>query len=181
MISEALEMLSSLLRALIYVLPAYITNAMPVIFVKLLGRTTPIDGGAYAWDGRRVLGDGKTWEGFISGTSIGIGAGVLIYLLGNLGEFRSPFEPLSLSLGAMLGDLLGSFIKRRLGLRRGDPAPGLDQLGFLLCALGLAFMAHGVPNWLNPLLFITLITITGALHLATNALAYLIGLKDRPY
>ena len=67
-------MLENLLQALIFVLPAYVANGAPVIGVKLIGRATPIDRGAKAWDGRRVLGDGKTIEGLIVGISSGAAA-----------------------------------------------------------------------------------------------------------
>ena len=39
-----------------------------------------------------------------------------------------------LGFGALLGDALGSFIKRRMGIGRGKPAPILDQIDFLIVA-----------------------------------------------
>ena len=40
-----------------------------------------------------------------------------------------------LGFGALVGDALGSFLKRRLGIGRGKPAPFLDQLDFIIVAL----------------------------------------------
>ena len=174
-------MLGKILSALLYVLPAYVANATPVPFAKILKKTTPIDGGRFAWDGRRILGDGKSWEGLFSGIAGGILIGVILYLAGNLGGFRSISEPMVLSVGAMIGDIFGSFIKRRIGLERGELAPGLDQLGFLIIALTVSAAIYGVPDWFDPMIFACILIITVILHLSTNFIAYLLKLKDRPY
>lgn len=167
------------LKALIYVLPAYLANATPVVAVKIIGRSTPLDMGLRAWDGRRILGDGKTVEGLLSGTAFGTLFGLLMF---NLTEvFRSPVEPFLLSIGAMAGDVLGSFIKRRIGVERGGPMPVLDQLGFLVFSLLFSFSVYGVPHWFRADVAVALMVTTILLHLSTNYLAYVLGLKDRPY
>ena len=174
-------MLGKILSALLYILPAYVANATPVPLAKILKKTTPIDGGRSAWDGRRILGDGKSWEGLFSGIAGGTIIGVILYLAGNLGGFRSISEPSILSAGAMIGDVFGSFIKRRIGLERGEPAPGLDQLGFLITALIVSAAVYGVPGWFDPIILVCILIITAILHLSTNFIAYLLKLKDRPY
>ena len=174
-------MLESLVKSILYVLPAYVANGSPVVGVRIIGRRTPLDRGAKAWDGRRVLGDGKTVEGLIIGITIGTLAGLILYLCGNVGSYRAVLEPSLLASGAMLGDLVGSFIKRRIGLRRGQPAPGLDQLGFLVAALALSSIAYGFPSWMDALTLMLLLAVTALLHLGTNYLAYLLGLKAEPY
>lgn len=167
--------------AVAYVFPTYVANGAPVVFVKIIERSTPLDRGAVAWDGRRVLGDGKTVEGLLSALVSGFLTGVLLILAGNPGGFRTPLEPLTLSAGTMLGDLAGSFFKRRIGLERGKSAPILDQLGFLLTALLLAYLIHGVPRWFRFDVLLCLLALTGGLHVTTNALAYILKLKDKPY
>lgn len=68
------------LQGLYVFLPAYMANMSPVFSAKLVpGWTTPIDGGRMHRDGRRVLGDGKTWRGLVGG---GILAGITAVLLG---------------------------------------------------------------------------------------------------
>jgi len=84
-------------------------------------------------------------------------------------------------MGAMVGDIFGSFIKRRLGLERGRPAPGLDQLGFLAFALLFSTFAFGPPRGLDALTLILLAMVTAILHLGTNYLAYLLRLKAEPW
>jgi CDP-2,3-bis-(O-geranylgeranyl)-sn-glycerol synthase len=173
------EFYSRLLEALVFVLPSYIANATPVVSVKLIGRSTPLDMGLYAWDNKRILGDGKTVEGLISGIAVGTLVGLSIYSL--MGIFRSILEPLILSIGAMVGDILGSFIKRRIGIERGKPLPVVDQLGFLLSSLFFSYVTYGLPRWVSLDILIILLIITFFLHIAINYLAYLLRLKDRPY
>ena len=52
-----------LLFSLLFILPAYISNAGMVI----VGGGKPIDGGKSLRDGHRILGDHKTWSGAIKG------------------------------------------------------------------------------------------------------------------
>jgi CDP-2,3-bis-(O-geranylgeranyl)-sn-glycerol synthase len=79
------------------------------------------------------------------------------------------------SLGALLGDLFGAFLKRRLDILPGHPLPVVDQLDFILGALILT----------SPLLDITmgavliLVIATVPIHLLSNAAAYMLRLKKR--
>ncbi|GAB6148299.1 CDP-2,3-bis-(O-geranylgeranyl)-sn-glycerol synthase [Stetteria hydrogenophila] len=161
-----------ILEAFKYYLPAYVANAAPVV-VK--GKR-PIDGGRLFIDGRRLLGDGKTWEGLAGG--ILAGALVAALLAALLSE--PSLVPLGLvaSASALLGDMAGSFIKRRLGLERGQPAPLLDQLDFYAAAT-LGLYLAGARLSLGAVLALAVVTL--ALHRATNYAAYKLGLKDVPY
>ena len=73
-----------------------------------------------------------------------------------------------------MGDALGSFLKRRLGIGRGKPAPLLDQLDFLIVALILVALVIKL-NWL---FVIVAIVLTLIIHLIANTGAYLLGIKD---
>src|SRR3972149_4153462 len=55
-----------------------------------------------------------------------------------------------LALGALLGDLAGAFVKRRMGKPRGAKAPGLDQYDFVAVGLLLSLL---VPAWSVPRFF----------------------------
>ena len=79
-----------------------------------------------------------------------------------------------LGFGALLGDAIGSFLKRRLGIGRGKPAPILDQLDFIIVALILVSFAVK----LDLLVIVIALVLTLVIHLATNTFAYLLGLKD---
>jgi len=113
------------LETILTLLPALAANGAPVL-LRYAG--TPIDAGKLFVDGRRLLGDGKTWEGFATGSLYGSILAILISV-----ATCNPllaYGGILASLGAMLGDMFGAFIKRRLGLERGAPAPILDQLDF---------------------------------------------------
>ena len=166
--------------------PAYVPNNAAVLF----GGGPPIDGGR-TWGGRRVLGDGKTWRGTAAGWTTGLlFALVLNRLAGPVGDALGvslPIFPLgvlvALPLGAMLGDIGASFLKRRSGRERGAPFPGLDQLDFVVGALVLALIAD--PGWFLgtftlPVLLVVVV-LTPLLHVAANGVAYVLGLKTEPW
>jgi CDP-2,3-bis-(O-geranylgeranyl)-sn-glycerol synthase len=163
-----------------YIFPAYVANATPVVAVKLLGKAHPIDNRLYLPDGRRLLGDGKTIEGLIAGIAFGTLTGILINVF-IFQLFRTFYEILTIATGAMAGDILGAFIKRRLGLPQGHPAPMLDQLGFLIASLLLTHILFTLPQWLDIFTIILLLVLTFAMHVGTNLFAYSVGLKDRWY
>lgn len=154
------------------ILPAYIANSVPVLS---RGRH-PIDLGHRMPDGRRILGDGKTFEGFFVGLLFGTLAGIVGGLI--LGEAPYfAFLSCMLALGALVGDMVGAFIKRRIGIARGDPAPVLDQLDFVVGAL--LFVLPFYPLVWEQALFIML--VTPPIHLLTNFAAYKLGLKPNPW
>jgi CDP-2,3-bis-(O-geranylgeranyl)-sn-glycerol synthase len=154
-----------------FILPAYVANASPVV----LGGGRPIDGGRRLADGRPIFGSGKTIRGFLGGLLAGTAVGGIQAAVS--GSVILLFAGFLLSLGALFGDLLGSFIKRRMGLERGKSAPLLDQLGFLLFAVLFALPVR-TPSLQ---IFLILLAITPAVHLAANCLAYIAGLKEKPY
>jgi CDP-2,3-bis-(O-geranylgeranyl)-sn-glycerol synthase len=172
--------------ALWAMLPAYVPNNAAVLF----GGGPPIDGGR-TWGGSRILGDGKTWRGTAAGTV----AGTLVALLLNavaptvgatLGVSLPTFPlvvGVSLAFGAMLGDIAVSFLKRRFGRERGAAFPGFDQLDFVVGSLGLTAVV--APGWFAatfplPALLVVLVA-TPVLHVVTNGVAYLLGLKSVPW
>ncbi|NPA47904.1 MAG: CDP-2,3-bis-(O-geranylgeranyl)-sn-glycerol synthase [Thermococci archaeon] len=169
--------LSSLAWAVWYILPAYVANASPV----LVGGGRPMDMGRKWRDGKRILGDGKTWRGFFGGIAIGTAFGAFQYLITPSfygGSFKTALSlAFLLSLGALVGDLVGSFFKRRAGLPRGYPAIGLDQLGFLISALAFAYPVKTI----GPGQMIFLLIFTPFLHWGTNYAAYKIGKKEVPW
>jgi CDP-2,3-bis-(O-geranylgeranyl)-sn-glycerol synthase len=81
-----------------------------------------------------------------------------------------------LGCGALIGDIIGSFIKRRSGLQRGESYPFMDQLGFLVVALVFVFPVIPWPLvWL-----LVLAPITLGLHIGLNVLSYVVGIQEVP-
>jgi CDP-2,3-bis-(O-geranylgeranyl)-sn-glycerol synthase len=166
-------------------LPAYIPNNVAV----LAGGGRPIDGGRTLDDGTRILGDGKTWRGTAFGTAAGIGVALAlnqVHPLVSASIAAAPFPiaaAVSLAFGAMVGDILASFFKRRTGRQRGAAFPGIDQLDFVVVSLVLtAIVATGwfLETFTLPVIAAVLI-LTPLLHVSTNAIAYALGLKDEPW
>lgn len=173
-----------------FMLPAYLANVSALVF----GGGKPLDFGRNFRDGRRIIGNGVTWKGTIIGTLIGTIIGIIqgsisVYygnifnLIPGIMIIQGPIPTsivqgavigLFLGGGALIGDAVGSFMKRRIGIERGNPAPFLDQLDFVVGALVFASLIVFIP--LNMIIIILIISIV--LHLLTNMIAYLIGMKD---
>ena len=153
-------------------LPAMVSNATPT-FIR---RGTPLDKGKIFIDGRRVLGDGKTIEGLIVGIYFGFIVSLSYTIV--LGHYILALQLLASSLGALIGDIIGSFIKRRMGIPRGGRALVLDQLDFYLGANAL-LLASGFK--INIWIFLVGAIIVLVLHIITNRVAYMLGLKNVPW
>lgn len=138
-----------ILQALWLILPAYIANGSAV----LVGGGKPIDFGKNWRDGKRILGDGKTWRGLFSGAFVGMTCGFGLTVVAKyaamsdfsflgLNDFEGfPFMIIiifSLCFGALLGDIIESFFKRRIGKERGEDWIPFDQLDFVIGALLLS-------------------------------------------
>lgn len=187
---STISFLSLLAYALYFMLPAYMANVSALAF----GGGTPVDFKNNFTDGRRILGDGVTWRGtivgIILGTIIAAIQGIIFLYYGDIftlipgwisieGIIPNNYTEwiilgLCLSGGALIGDAAGSFIKRRIKIKRGRPAPFLDQLDFVIGALLFASLVVTIP--LDIILLILIFTII--LHLTANSIAYLLGLKD---
>lgn len=177
------DILGILIQAIWFILPAYFANAAPVVS----GGRFPIDGGKRFSDGNRILGDGKTIEGFLFGWLVGASLGLIQIIIWT--HFGSEFVllpktvswswlvPVLLSLGALLGDLVASFFKRRSNIERGAPVLGVDQLDLILGSL-LVTSPVWLPEWE---VIVVLLVVTPLIHLATNRIAFGLGLKSEPY
>lgn len=186
------DILAIILTGIWLTIPAYVANPSAVLF----GGGTPMDLGRKLKSGARILGDGKTWRGFFGGIFSGFVIGLILV------GVSIPFDEdhfgfgaypdfiiiiLLLSSGALIGDVLGSFIKRRLGRKRGSKAPGLDQYDFLVGAWLLLlifktqwFLDHYII-WPSTLALITVIILTPLLHRGVNILGYKMGKKEVPW
>lgn len=164
------------------IFPAFISNGAPVLF----GGGAKIDFGKVFWDRKRIFGDSKTIRGFLSGVLCGIAVGAVVLSLFEYLPWLSHNEKLTLvflvSLGAMLGDLLGSFIKRRLGIPPTNSYFLLDQLLFVVIALLLAVLyAPRLWSEIDGWLILGLLILTYFLHLSFNLLAHRLRLKNVPW
>lgn len=153
--------------ALYVIVPTYCTNGAPVIF----GGGRPIDFGRKLPDGERIFGDNKTFRGLVSGLIVGtiVGLAGSNVLSVNLLPIAIPA-----TVGALLGDLAGAFIKRRLKIKPGAPLPGVDQLDFVLGALLLVSLFSEISFGT----VLIMLFVTPPIHFLTNVGAYILGLKS---
>jgi CDP-2,3-bis-(O-geranylgeranyl)-sn-glycerol synthase len=167
-------------------LPAYIPNNCAALF----GGGLPLDMGQTFQDGQRTLGDGKTFRGTIAGTICGILMGLLQNQIApsiGLPSFGIGYEQLpillALALGAMLGDIVAAFFKRRLGLKRGAPLFVIDQIDFVMGAWLFAIIIAPQWFWQNftPSIILIVLIVTPILHRATNIIGYKMGAKREPW
>jgi uncharacterized membrane-anchored protein YitT (DUF2179 family) len=99
-----------------------VANGAPIVARKLLGSISacPLDAGRRLPDGQPLFGDSKTARGIIAALLATVAAGLLLGMSIHIG--------LTIGAFAMLGDLLSSFIKRRLRKPSGTRFIGLDQV-----------------------------------------------------
>ena len=160
-----------ILYPILFIFPAYCANGAPVLF-----------GGGIALDmgrklrGKRIFGDHKTMRGLVAGISSGIIIGFAESLIPGYG-FMLAIGTLQ-GLGAMAGDLVGSFIKRQRGMEEGSKAGFMDQYLFLIFALLLSIPLGNLPIW-QGILFIFL--LTGSMHAFTNSVAHKWKIKEVPW
>ena len=191
--TSILEILIIISEAVWVIFPAYIANSSAVLF----GHGKPVDLGRNFSDGRRIFGDGKTWYGLLGGTLAGVAFGFgqilgsgIQYPVHHWGYGPVPnafFIAVLIPLGALFGDLMGSFIKRRLGYERGQQMPVLDIYDLLIGAF-ILLLIFQFP-WLYKtfldgvrlvgLLFIFI--LTALLHRFTNIIGYKLGKKKEPW
>ena len=166
---DCMEIAILIVEALKFIFPAYCANAVPVI----AGGGRPMDFGRNFFDGKRIFGKNKTFRGFFFGLAVGVAVGLVECVF-----FDHPFLFSVLSpLGALLGDLTGAFLKRRLGIAPGGLLPIVDQVDFVIGAI-LFSLPLAMLYWE---LAVAVIIITPPIHLFTNFLAYKLKLKNNPW
>jgi len=158
--------------ALEFIFPAYVANATPV----LAGGGPKMDFGKNFYDGKRIFGNNKTFRGFFFGLGVGFGVGLVEGLVFGFQNFPLLFAILT-PLGALLGDLTGAFIKRRLDIPPGGLLPVVDQVDFVVGAVVFS-LPLAMINWQ---VAVTVLLITPPIHLFTNFLAYKLKLKNNPW
>lgn len=169
MMVDHMDITQLIIEALKFIFPAYIANATPV----LAGGGTKMDFGKNFFDGKRVFGNNKTFRGFFVGLAIGIAIGLMeVYAF----KFPVLFAFL-IPLGALLGDLTGAFVKRRIGIAPGGLLPVVDQIDFVVGAIVFS-LPLAIVSWE---LAVTVLVITPPIHLFTNFLAYKMKLKRHPW
>ena len=148
-----------------------LANGSPVVAKKIFGNYClwPIDGNIKFVDGRPLFGASKTVRGILVSIFITSACAPLLGLTLKIG--------LVVATMAMAGDLLSSFLKRRLGLQSSSKAMGLDQIPeslfpLLACRQALSLMALDIIAG-------TAIFFVGEVVL--SRVLFRLHVRDRPY
>lgn len=180
-----------LLKALYFFLPAYFANMTPTFathsakrvgILEFLGK--PIDFGK-KYQGFPIFGPHKTWRGIILGTIVGILVTWIQRLLFkfnffqkisffNYQEINVFFLGFLLSFGALLGDLISSFFKRRRGILPGKPWIPFDQISFII---GSFFLVNPFFK-IQILAWVSILILSFFLHLITNRIGFWLKISD---
>ncbi len=148
-----------------------IANGALVISAKLFGHrfAYPLDGGVELVDGKPLFGKSKTIRGILLSLVLTAALAPLLGLGWKIGAV--------IAGGAMAGDLLSSFVKRRLNLPPSSRATGLDQipeslLPALACRGGLSLSVLDIAICVG-LFFVGEVLLSQLLYKA--------HIRDRPY
>jgi len=163
---------NALAAALWLYVPALAANAAPVLIAKLpffKRISLPI------WPAR--LGANKTWAGLIGGVLAGMFTGWLQLVL-TPWELQTGFGfwiawSALISLGALVGDIVKSYFKRRIGIPPGGAWPVVDGIDYVVGAL-LFGLPLFVPAWE---VAVALLVAGPILSLFANIISYMLGLK----
>ena len=156
--------------------PLYLTNSMALLF----GGKGRIDFGKNFFDGKPILGKGKTFSGLAGGIALG---SLLVLAIVTAFPNANDFIPnylvygVLLCIGTMAGDIVASFLKRRTGMEQGREVLLLDQLDFVVGGLAVGSFLFLPTVWE----FLFLAAFTLAVHKISNFLAFKIKVKRVPW
>jgi len=168
-----------LLQSLYFFLPAYLANMAPELIKKVPILNYPV------WE--RKLGKNKTWRGLVISGLVGI---LVFWIQQILYPFPLFYEislidysdfslllGFLLGFGAILGDLVKSYFKRKNQIKPGDSWIPWDQLDFVIGGLILSWFLYVPKVEVVALIFL----ISPFLHLLFCRLGFHLKIKDKKY
>jgi CDP-2,3-bis-(O-geranylgeranyl)-sn-glycerol synthase len=164
-----------------FFLPAGIANLVPALAAKVPGLTTwntPMDFGR-SWRGIRIFGNHKTWRGIVSGTFLAALVGLFQYRFIAHSAESTGFiitATAAMGCGALLGDALKSFFKRRHRISEGKSWFPFDQIDYIAGGLALVLLLVDLTAAQIARIFV----IYFVLHLVVGYVSYLAGFKKTP-
>lgn len=149
----------------------WVTNGAPIIAARIFGKRfcQPIDAGLKLTDHQPLFGSSKTWRGIIAALictvplALAFGFHLVIALF--------------FTLASIAGDLLSSFIKRRMKLAPSRRALFLDQIPEALLPVFVLIMSNLI-DWKSGVLIVIGFVITDIL---LSRLLYRWHIRKRPY
>ena len=148
-----------------------LANGTPVIARKLLGSKLayPLDFGKNFFDDFPLFGASKTFRGVISSVLVTSGGAALIGYSFQAGAL--------FAVASLAGDLISSFIKRRLGLPPSSRKPGLDQLPESILPLLFFWQTFD----LNLSITATVLIVFFAGEIILSRILFRLNIREHPY
>jgi CDP-2,3-bis-(O-geranylgeranyl)-sn-glycerol synthase len=168
--------------------PAGVATLLPVLaaHAPLVRRWNQAMDGGRSWRGKRILGDHKTWRGFLAGWIGGSMWALTQSIWYDHSAFVQGIYPehfntdlflltgVLISLGAVIGDAIGSFFKRQLDIPSGKSWFPWDQLDFILGGVALSLIT--VRLLLSEYILILIVWLV--VHLIFGVLGYVTKTKN---
>ena len=174
-----------IIKCFYLMMPAYFANMAPVMAKKINLFAVPIDLNKQL-SNKPILGKNKTFRGLIFGIIFSVIIAYLQFLLHNFEFFKSisfldyqqwPWFGFMMGFGALTGDLIKSFFKRRLGIKPGEKFIPFDQTDFVVGALVFIMPVLSITFKI----FFTSILLSFALHIAVNHIAFYWGIRNEKW
>lgn len=158
-----------------------LANGSPILAQKLLGKRwqRAVDGGHCLQDGKPWFGPAKTWRGIVAAcvvTPLAASALHFPFIIGVL-----------IAVSAMLGDLLSSFIKRRLGLASSSMALALDQIPesflplFLIKLFAQSLLPPALQDTMSWAMVWQVVLMFFIVELLLSKILYYLHIRKQPY
>ena len=174
-----------LLKCFYFMLPAYFANMAPVIVKKVNLFVFPADFSRQI-NNKPIFGRNKTFRGLIFGVIFAIIVAYAQFLLYGVEFFKGiSFINYSnwllfgflMGFGALTGDLIKSFFKRRLSIKPGAKFIPFDQIDFVVGAL--VFITPVFDVTLEILIVSLLLSF--ALDIMVNHLAFYLKIRNEKW
>jgi len=179
-------MLNIILQGLYFMLPAYFANMAPVVVRNIFKKLTfPLDFNK-TLKNKPLFGKNKTFRGLIFGVLFAIIIAYLQFLFFNNNIFVNIsiidysnwiLIGLLMGFGAIFGDLIESFVKRRLNYEPGKPFVPWDQIDFVIGAL--IFVYPIVNLSINKIIIILILSFI--LHIIVNHSAFYLKIRKEKW
>lgn len=177
-------MINHIVEAFWLFLPAGVANMTPPLANKLpiiRNWNTPMDFGM-KWGGKALFGKNKTWRGFVTGVVAGGIVAGLQYSL--VSDHYSGFTTVVISIllgaimgaGALLGDTVESFFKRRANVKPGQSWFPFDQIDYIIGGIVTLYPFVQPPF----IVILWIFVLYFGLHLIVSYFGYRLGFKDTP-
>lgn len=168
-------------------LPAAFANMAPVLAKNIPFLKKPVDFEA-KFRRKRLFGKNKTWRGVIAGVILAIIVVLIQKWLFQYDLFRNIsliqynnadiiLLGLLFGLGAMMGDLAGSFAKRQIGIKPGERFIFWDQTDWVIGSL--VFISFYLK--INLLVWVTSILLFFVLHIIVKHIGFFLKLEEKKW